>query len=72
MPLMTADQIKEYRASVPIHIKRKITEFYNDSTRYAFADTWESGVPRYERPVKEYRIHGEHNSGICQENQYDW
>ena len=44
MPLMTADQIKEYRASVPIHIERKITEFNKNGTRYAFPCDWE---PRY-------------------------
>jgi hypothetical protein len=57
IPSMTADQMKEYRESTPIHVARKISEFYNDDTRYAFANTWESGVPRYERFVKGSRIH---------------
>jgi hypothetical protein len=57
MPLITADQIKEYRESTPIHIRHKIGEFYNDGTRYAFAETWESGIPRYERSAKGNRIH---------------
>ena len=57
MPLMTADQIKEYRESVPIYIKRKITEFNIDGTRYAFADTWESGVPKYEKTSRGNKIH---------------
>jgi hypothetical protein len=54
---MTADQLKEYRESTPIHIKRKITEFYKDGTRYAFSDTWDPGILKYERSAKGSRIH---------------
>lgn len=56
MPLMTADQLKEYRESTPIHIKHKINEFYNDDTRYAFADTWESNIPRYKKATTEIHV----------------
>lgn len=57
LPLMTEDQIKEYKESTPIHIRCKITEFHRDDTRYAFAETWESSIPRYERSAKSNRIH---------------
>ncbi len=57
IPLMTADQIKEYRDSTPIYVKHKVEEFAREHTRYAFADTWESNIPRYERASKGNKIH---------------
>lgn len=44
MPLMTADQIKEYKESVPVYVERKITEFYYKGARYAFPNDWNPGT----------------------------